>query len=305
MIDDRTEAREILGLMIGDEPPVSTTSAALVGKARRRQVIARSAVFGGVAMGVVGMLFFTALARPGPQPAEEVSVAAQPSTRSSGGVTAREINCKQDEPCPEWGREEDDRSRALTGALQQGQGQFVPAGLVVRFNKMSARPWIGGREEPFLFLHMTGDETYKGAYLGSAYIGNDSTGFGRVGVQVNDKGTDGTCASADPAAWEVRNPHAQNEKTLEFVGCTDENLPGGTVAAVARYEGRNSGGYTTNAGYRKTIVFAKKPDGTRVRVDVDNAAPDSAQTGYTHTSTTVPLTDQDIFKMIQLQGVKW
>ncbi|MBE1467752.1 hypothetical protein [Kibdelosporangium phytohabitans] len=80
MIDDRTEARDLLGLMTADEPPVATDSATLVRKARNRQVMTRSAMVGGVAMGVVEVVFFASLARPGPAATTPAAAFQQPPT---------------------------------------------------------------------------------------------------------------------------------------------------------------------------------------------------------------------------------
>ncbi|MFC0114449.1 hypothetical protein [Kibdelosporangium aridum] len=276
------EARALLGSLLQDEPPVTIDSRELVRKGRRHTVVIRSATIGTVALAVVGVVFLTTLVRPAPDNSTALPLASAMPTPCVLPSAA----------CPVVPMfTEDQRSRALTRALQESTDKFIPAGLTA---KSPPGSWYGGGI-PVLTVMKTANgalQRPQWPYFASAEVGNDRDGFGSLAVYVNDKGTDGRCTS--PSAPPLRN--------VTLVHCADTTLPGGTKAALSRYVGRDDVPMTGNENYREVTVDAARPDGTRVHVVTTNrtVSPYGDQR-----RAEPPLSDKDLFTIVELPGVKY
>ncbi|CAM4005910.1 hypothetical protein KIPE111705_35940 [Kibdelosporangium persicum] len=275
---ESAQARELLSELLRDEPPVTTDSATLVRKGRRRAVIVRSAAIGGVTLGVVGAVLAATLARPEP----DMSPALPVVTTTSQTPTKMRLFT------------EDDRSRRLSRALQDAKDQFIPPGLIV-----AAEPDTWGVETALQVVkaNTNGLLRPQWAYFASVHVGNDKDGYGSLSVHVNSTGTEGRCAT--PGV-----PPLNNDVLVE---CTDTTLPDGTRAAVSRYEGRSPTGFSGHESYRQLAVEAVRPDGTRIYVSATNRAPGMymASPGAVPLRAEPPLGTADVLKIVQLPGMRF
>lgn len=294
--DEQAEARFLLTKAIGTEPAMGLRPSSLLRRARRRAALTHGATAGGVAVGVIAAVVgMTTLAGTGQGGSGSVVGTASSTTQRADCVHLG----SGAEPCAAPGFTEDDRSRALTEAVQGARKDFIPARVTAG---PRVRSWPGADTEAFKFVKPNQDLGWP--YYATAEVG-DAQGSGTVILFVGDAGTDGRCASLDRGKEEVvvSTPPV---KIAEFVDCTDRTLTDGTLAAVSTYRGRDAGRYTGQQGYRKIVVDAVRPDGTRLHLVSDNhMSPPATMTGVEATRPAPPLDADALLKIAQIPGLKY
>ncbi|RSM58572.1 hypothetical protein DMH04_56100 [Kibdelosporangium aridum] len=282
--DESKQARELLGSLLQDEPPVTIDSRELVRKGRRHTVVIRTASIGTVALTVVGVVFLTTLVRPTAD--DSTAIPAASSTPSACPSPAG--------ACPMF--TEDQRSHALTRALQESADKFIPAGQTAKPRPAS---WFGGTDSALKVIKPVNPSMLRPQwpYYASADVGNDKDGFGSLDVYISDKGTNGRCTS----------PSTPPLTIVRLVDCADTTLPDGTYAALSRYVGGGDGPVTSDTGYKELAVDAVRPDGTRVHVVTSNRAPATLMASAPARPTRVepPLSSKELYTIVELPGVKY
>lgn len=294
--DDTTDARALLTRVMGDEPPMTLTSRAVLRKAHRNTAIQRSAAMTGVAAVVATVVGVTVLARSG--------TAQEPTVAPASVVPMRTLSlemmtsippCSTDTPgCP---YSKDDRTRRLTQDVNAATGTVLSKGMAARPDPQAAG---SGQQEPFVFWRLSSPYVPSPQYTATGQVG-DSAGYGTLSISVSNQPTNTTCATIDEARkmWETAHPNMK--PAYAPTGCTDHTLQDGTVAAVTTFAA------ATGTGMSMAIVNALKPDGTTLQL-VSSSNAMVTLTSLSDKPTIrqdPPLSGDDLLRLAQLTALKY